>query len=87
MHEALGEVFDSFDLDKLYNDISKLLGAENLLEELNRLIYDRFLSPTAMTVYLRQLNNQLVEALAYRDTETSLQIFQLMLESNLLGTK
>ncbi len=87
LQSAIDKFFDSCALDDLYQNICELLGDEKPLEELNELFYKRFLSPTAMSVYLKQLNNNLVEALAYRDMETSLQVFQLIMNFDIFKDK
>lgn len=83
LQQALDQIFDSLGLNDLYETICGLLGSEASMEELNALFYKQFLTVSAMAVYLNQLNNQLVDSLAYRDIETSLQVFQLIMEFDL----
>ncbi len=85
--EELTADFYKFELDHCYDAICRQLGDDEPMKQLNLLFQERFLAVSATAVFYRNINNQLAEALSYRDAETSLQIFQLLLNNHLLNDK
>ena len=64
---------------ELYEQISALAG-ESMMEELNRLLKQRFLIAPPTAVFMQGLTNDLACRLADRDHKTSRQMFQLFLD-------
>lgn len=75
---------DRGEFNNTYRKITDLLGSEEQLEQLNLLFKARFLAVPAQSAFYHNINNELIEALTPRDPETSLQIFQLLLNHHLL---
>ncbi|MDD4492843.1 MAG: hypothetical protein PHV32_00590 [Eubacteriales bacterium] len=73
-------VMDVCDLKELYNDICSILGEEEPMEKLNCMFRQQLLLSNAMTTFGQGASNQLAYCLAFRDRETSKQIFQLLPE-------
>ncbi len=80
----LSGIFDELHFHDLYEKICSLLGNTEPMEKLNSLFHERFLSTSASSVFIKTLNEQLLEALSYRDPETSFQVFQLIMDHKLL---
>lgn len=72
-------VLDICDLNDLYEKICVILDGSEDIDKLNLLFCKRFLIAPAMSVFLQGMTNQLLYALTLRDSETSKQIFQLLL--------
>jgi hypothetical protein len=70
--------------NEIYETIGELLGEEKPMESLNMLFRQRFLLSDAITIFIQGASPQIVTWLEYRDKETSRQIFQLLLDENLL---
>ncbi|HCA28216.1 MAG TPA: hypothetical protein DEP23_00820 [Ruminococcaceae bacterium] len=73
-------VMDVCDLKDLFDGICSVLGEEEPMEKLNCLFRQQFLLVNAMTTFWQGASNQLTYCLAFRDRETSKQIFQLLPE-------
>lgn len=76
----IGKLFDICGLSDLYNQICKLLGGKELMQNLNELLKERFLIVSSISAFTQGLTNQLLYCLTYRDAQTSKQVFQLMLD-------
>lgn len=74
-----GTILDIFDLNDLYEKICVILDGTEDMDKLNLLFRKRFLIAPAMSVFLQGMTNQLLYALTLRDSETSKQVFQLLL--------
>jgi hypothetical protein len=74
------DVLDVSDFRKLYDRIVEVLGDEEAMKNLNLLFRQRFLIVTAMAAFLQGITNDLLYSLTYRDSESSKQIFQLLLD-------
>lgn len=78
--DRLGDAYDSPKLIDLFNRISGVVG-EPLMETLNLRLKQRFLLTPLVTVFAHGVTNDLLYCLTYRDSETSKQVFQLLLDS------
>lgn len=77
--ESIGEAIDFFQMQKLYCQISQLVG-EPLIEELNLKLKKRFMIAPIAAVFAQGFTDELIDRLRNRDPETCKQIFQLMME-------
>lgn len=84
----LEEDFESIAIDQLYADIAARIG-ESLMESLNLQLRQRFLIVPITAAFLQGLNDNLVSSLVSRDSESSRQIFQLLIDeaSTVFGQK
>ena len=71
---------DVCDLKNLFDGICSALGEEEPMEKLNCLFREQFILVNAMRTFWQGASNQLAYCLAFRDRETSKQIFQLLPE-------
>jgi len=71
-------------MDKQYQNICNLLGEEESMVSFNLLFQQRFLLSDTITVFMQGASPQIASWLEYRDQETSRQVFQLLLDENLL---
>ena len=78
--DRLGTVYDSQKLINLFSRISEVVG-EPLMETLNLRLKQRFLLAPLVSVFAQGLTNDLLYCLTSRDSETSKQVFQLLLDS------
>lgn len=78
--DELGATYDSPKLNDLFNHISEVVG-EPLMETLNLRLKQRFLLVPLATVFAQGLTNDLLDCLLSRDSETSKQVFQLLLDT------
>ena len=72
-------MMDMTEVNHLYNDIVKLLGNESLMEHLNELFIRRFIATPAVNILYQAAASYLLDLLIYRDSETSKQIYQLLI--------
>ena len=77
---GLSDVLDIIDLRQLYGRICELLGSEEEMEHIDRLIRQTFLLVTPMACYLQGMANGLLYDLISRDRESSKLMFQLLLD-------
>lgn len=73
-------VMDVCDLKDLFDGICSALGEEEPMEKLNCLLREQFILVNTMRTFWQGASNQLAYCLAFRDRETSKQIFQLLPE-------
>lgn len=78
--DKLGAAYDSPKLNDLFNRISEVVG-EPLMETLNLRLKQRFLLTPLVAVFAQGVTNDLLYCLTSRDSETSRQVFQLLLDS------
>jgi hypothetical protein len=78
---SIARVLDISDARELYQKISRLLGGENEIQNINRLFCQRFLLITPMAGYLQGLTDDLLYELTYQDRESSQMVFQLLIDS------
>lgn len=78
--DRLSAAYDSQSLIDLFCRISEAVG-EPLMETLNLRLKQRFLLAPLVTVFVQGMTNDLLYCLASRDSETSKQIFQLLMDS------
>jgi len=57
-----------------------LIVDENLMEQLNLALKERFFIVPVIAGFMQGLANDLLYSLTYRDSETSKQIFQLIMD-------
>lgn len=79
-NDRLGTAYDSQKLIDLFDRISGVVG-EPLMETLNLRLKQRFLLTPLVTVLAQGVTNDLLYCLTSRDSETSKQVFQLLLDS------
>lgn len=79
----LGIVLDFQELIELYEQISAITG-EAVMERFNLRLKQRFLVAPLVSVFVQGFTNDLLYCLSSRDSETSKQVFQLMMDSGLL---
>jgi hypothetical protein len=77
---GLSDVLDIIDLRQLYGRICELLGSEEEMKHIDRLIRQTFLLVTPMACYLQGMANGLLYDLISRDRESSKLMFQLLLD-------
>jgi len=78
--DTTGAVMDIIFLRELYCKISSVVG-EELMEQLNVLIRQRFLIAAPMFCFAQGMTNDLLYSLQWRDIETNKTALQLMLET------
>lgn len=83
--DSIHKTIDIITLRDLYRKISAITSGEEHMERLNLLIRQRFLIATPMSAFLQGLTTDLLLSLTYRDSESSKQIFQLMLDEKTEG--
>ena len=83
MRDRFREVTDFIELRNLYQKICDILGSETEMEALNSLFKQRFIIAPTMAIFLQGATNQLLFNLLQRDPETSKQVFQLVIDSEL----
>ncbi len=77
--ESMLDVLDDVKLRELYKKIVHIVD-ENLMEQLNLALKERFFIVPAIAGFMQGLANDLLYSLTYRDSETSKQIFQLIMD-------
>lgn len=83
LREAEGRIGENCDIPKLtdlYRRISETAG-EALMETLNLRLKQRFLTAPLVPVFVQGATNDLLYCLLNRDSETSRQVFQLLMDS------
>ncbi len=75
----MGGVVDIVRLREVYEQISHVAG-EAMMEELNERLKQRFIIAPAAALFAQRFTDELLYKLAYRDIETSRQMFQLLLD-------
>lgn len=78
--DRLGATYDSPKLTGLFSRISGVVG-EPQMETLNLRLKQRFLLTPLATVFAQGVTNDLLYCLTSRDSETSKQVFQLLLDN------
>ncbi|WP_145987647.1 hypothetical protein [Methylomusa anaerophila] len=78
--EAMLNILDDVKLCELYKKIIFLVD-ENLMEQLNLALKERFFIVPVVAGFMQGLTNDLLYSLTYRDSETSRQIFQLIMDA------
>ena len=78
--EKLSKIIDQMRMEKLYKQISYIVG-ESMMEQLNLKLQERFLIAPAVRIFAQGINNDLIDILTMRDDETSKQMFQLFLDN------
>lgn len=78
--DRLGASYDSQKMINLFERISEVVG-EPLMETLNLRLKQRFLLAPLVPVFAQGVTNDLLYCLTSRDSETSKQVFQLLLDS------
>lgn len=78
--DRLGSAYDSLKLNDLFRRISEVVG-ESMMETLNLRLKQRFLFAPLVSFFIQGLTNDLLYCLVGRDSETSRQVFQLLLDS------
>ena len=82
LREAVRRIGDGCDIPKLkglYQRISEVVG-EPLMETLNLRLKQRFLTAPMVPVFVQGATNDLLYCLLSRDSETSKQVFQLLMD-------
>ena len=82
LREAEHRINDNCDIPKLkglYQCISEVVG-EPLMETLNLRLKQRFLTAPLVPVFVQGATNDLLYCLLNRDSETSKQVFQLLMD-------
>jgi len=77
--ESMLNVLDDVKLRELYKKIVNIVD-ENLMEQLNLALKERFFIVPVIAGFMQGLANDLLYSLTYRDSETSKQIFQLIMD-------
>jgi hypothetical protein len=75
--EILQKTLDIVHLRDLYRKVSTVLGGEDVLEQINLMLRQRFMIVTPMSGFLQGLTNDLLYSLTSRDIETGKRAFQL----------
>lgn len=75
----LERCMDTIKLNNLYEKITLLIG-EDLMEQLNQLIKERFFIVTVVAGFMQGFTNDLLYCLIYRDDETNKRVFQLLMD-------
>lgn len=78
--DRISAAYDSPKLIDLFGRISEVVGVP-LMETLNLRLKQRFLLTPLVTVFAQGVTNDLLYCLTSRDSETSKQVFQLLLDS------
>jgi len=68
------------DLTALYSQICNVIGDEAGMKNLDRLFRERFLIATSLECFLHGMSSTLMYVLTNKDSETSKQVFQLLLD-------
>ena len=68
------------DLNALYLQICDVIGDEAGMKNLDRLFRERFLIATSLECFLQGMSSTLMYVLTNKDSETSKQVFQLLLD-------
>ena len=78
--QSVFDVLDIAELRELYRKICGMLGGEEEMQAINSLFRQRFLLITPINAYLQGLTDDLLYELTYQDKESSLTVFQLLLD-------